>query len=58
MKDVLALVAVVYVVGFIAVLWFNLMIGPLTFGLCLLRALVWPVWVTTGYPHGAPLMMD
>lgn len=44
-----------YVVGFVAVLWLNLLIGPPTFSLCLVRALVWPVWIATGWPHGVPL---
>jgi hypothetical protein len=48
----------VYLVGFVFFLFLNLNIGPLTLGLCLLRALLWPLWVTTGIPHGTPLTMD
>lgn len=48
----------VYSIGFILTFWLNVMVGPLTLGLCLLRAVVWPIWVTIGWPHGVPLTMD
>lgn len=48
----------VYVVGFVGVLWINLMSGPATIPLCLFRALVWPIWIATGWPRGVPLQMD
>jgi len=48
----------IYAVGFVFFLWLNLMSGPLTLGLCLLRALLWPLWIATGIPHGAPMVMD
>ncbi len=48
----------IYVVGFVLTLWFNLAIGPLTLGLCLLRAAMWPIFWATGWPHGSPLPMD
>lgn len=47
-----------YLLGFAVILVANLTVGPLTFSLCLARALVWPVWITTGWPHGTPLRMD
>ena len=43
---------VIYIIGFVAALALNLTSGPLTFSLCLLRALVWPIWVATGWPQG------
>jgi hypothetical protein len=48
----------IYIVGFVLVLGFNLAIGPITPGLCLLRAAVWPVYIATGWPQGYPMPMD
>ena len=31
---------------------------PVTFGLAVLRSVLWPAWVLFGVPHGAPLPMD
>ena len=28
---------------------------PVTLSLAVLRSAVWPLWVTTGIPHGAPI---
>lgn len=47
-----------YVFGFVTVLFLNLNIGPVTPGLALVRAVVWPLWVTTGRPAGERLPMD
>ncbi len=48
----------IYLAGFAFFFWMNLMIGPITPALALCRALVWPIWVITGWPHGTPLRMD
>lgn len=48
----------IYFVGFALVLWFNIMLGMIELPLCLLRALVWPIYVTTGWPYGYPSRMD
>lgn len=48
----------IYILGFAAVLWFNLNLGPITFGLALFRAVVWPLYVFTGIPVGQSLPMD
>lgn len=51
-------VSVIYVIGFVLVLWFNMAIGLMTLGLCLLRALLWPIFIPTGWPAGTQLPMD
>lgn len=51
-------VLLVYTVGFALTLFVNMMVGPLTFELCLVRALIWPWWLVTGQPRGVPLTMD
>ena len=48
----------VYVVGFILVFWANIAVGPVTPGLSLVRAVVWPLYVTTGRPYGYRAQMD
>lgn len=53
----LRIIAGFYVAGFVLVFWLHTQM-PVTFGLALLRSALWPVWVTTGRPQGAPLMMD
>ena len=45
----------VYMLGFAGVLFINISVGPVTFGLSVFRAAVWPVWVLTGRPKGQPL---
>jgi hypothetical protein len=42
----------IYLVGFGAIFALNIAMGPVTLGLSLLRAIVWPLWVLTGIPHG------
>lgn len=42
----------IYTAGFIGVFILNASIGPVTLGLALLRAVIWPVWVATGRPQG------
>lgn len=31
---------------------------PVTFGLALLRSILWPIWIFTGWPSGSPLPRD
>lgn len=57
MKLIIVITAVVYLLGAGAVFWLHTQM-PATLGLGLLRSALWPVWVTTGWPHGAMLPMD
>lgn len=50
--------AIFYAAGFSMILILNLCIGPVTPGLALVRAAVWPVWIATGRPEGQRAMMD
>lgn len=52
MKIALWTFAGVYLLGLGLFFWVNLMSGPVTPGLSLLRAAVWPIWITTGWPEG------
>lgn len=57
MQLAIILAATFYVTGAIAVFALHTQM-PVTFGLAVLRSALWPLWVTTGRPHGEPLMMD
>lgn len=46
-----------YVAGFLLMMWMQAYM-PVTLGLALLRAALWPLWMLTGLPHGEPLPMD
>lgn len=48
----------IYLAGFAFFFWIELTVGPVTPGLALLRALVWPIFWLTGWPHGQHLRMD
>jgi len=49
----------IYVLGFCFFFGFHLLFLPMvTPGLAFLRALVWPIFWATGWPHGVPLPMD
>lgn len=48
---------VVWFAGFLLIFAMHTQM-PVTFGLALLRSLVWPIWIVTGWPHGSPLPMD
>lgn len=55
----LTALAVIYAAGFLLTLVVNLVpLGMVTFGLALLRSLLWPIWIVTGWPRGEPLPMD
>lgn len=41
-----------YLVIFFLILALNLTMGPVTPALSFMRALLWPIWIATGYPHG------
>lgn len=47
----------IYIVGFVLTMIVHVQL-PVTRGLALLRAAVWPVYITTGWPRGEPTMMD
>lgn len=57
MRLLLSLLAVLYLAGFLFVLWIHTQM-PVTLGLALVRAAAWPVWITVGWPHGESLPMD
>lgn len=50
----------IYVAGFILIFAFHIfLLQMVTPPLALLRAALWPLYVTTGRPHGAPVrIMD
>lgn len=49
----------IYLLGFAFVFFINANLnGMITLPLCLLRALLWPLWLLTGHPHGSLLPMD
>lgn len=41
-----------YTIGFVGIFALNASIGPVTLGLALERAVVWPIWIATGHPQG------
>lgn len=41
-----------YLTGFVGVFLINVMAGPVTLGLSMVRAVVWPYYVATGKPKG------
>lgn len=47
--------AVVAILVFVLHVVFLQMVTP---GLALVRALLWPIWIATGWPAGTPLPMD
>lgn len=51
-------VGTVYVLGFVFVFAMEVTAGPVTLGLALLRATVWPLYLVTGIPTGNRLPMD
>lgn len=57
-KIMVSIIFWIYLAGFAAIFAINICVGPVTLGLALLRALVWPIWWLTGLPHGAPMTMD
>ena len=50
-------ILLLYVAGFVTALAINAQL-PVTRGLAFLRAFMWPIWITTGWPSGRPLPMD
>jgi hypothetical protein len=52
-------IAGIYVAGFVLFLGMHLIfLQMVTPQLALLRALVWPIFWATGWPHGTPMTMD
>lgn len=47
-----------YALGFVLMSALQASIGPVTLGLAFVRAVAWPIFLATGWPHGAPLPMD
>jgi hypothetical protein len=44
-----------YAAGFCFTFWINASAGPITVGLAVFRAIVWPLWMATGWPQGEPV---
>lgn len=57
MKIILLLIIIIYLIGFVIIFLLHTQM-PVTLGLALMRAIFWPIWVTTGWPNGSPLPMD
>ena len=56
---IITIAVIVYIVGFLFTFWvFSRMGGLISFGLCLMRAAVWPIFWTIGWPSGERLPMD
>jgi len=53
----IAAAAVVYQVGVVLIFLMHTQM-PVTLGLAILRSLLWPVWLVTGWPEGRPEPMD
>lgn len=49
----------IYFFGFLfTIVTHALLLQMVTFPLALLRSIVWPIYVLTGWPGGSPLTMD
>lgn len=49
----------VYLLGFTVTLYFHITeLQMVTPSLALVRSLVWPIYLFTGWPHGVPLTVD
>jgi hypothetical protein len=58
MKFLLCTIAAWYLIPFALVLTVELTAGPVTPALATLRAVVWPLYVTTGIPQGERAIPD
>lgn len=59
LKTCIEATAVIYAFVAVLVFVFHLMfLRMVTVDLAFFRALVWPVFWATGWPHGTPLLMD
>jgi hypothetical protein len=54
-KHISLWVLAIWAAGIIPMFIFQMAIGPVTPGLCAVRAAVWPLYVTTGIPRGLRL---
>lgn len=45
-------VVVIYLAGVVVFTTINLGMGPVTLPLAVVRGVVWPVWLATGWPQG------
>lgn len=57
MRWIIGTVGALYIVGAMGIFAMHTQM-PVTFGLAVLRSVLWPVWVTTGRPHGEPTWRD
>lgn len=48
----------IYLIGFAVVFAAEAGSGPVTLGLSLVRASVWPIYISTGWPKGQRARMD
>lgn len=51
-------IVIVYGTGFVGVAALEIGSGPVTLGLALLRAALWPIFLATGWPGGMRFPMD
>ncbi len=58
MRGVVWTFGVLYLIGFALVFSMEVAVGPVTPGLALLRAIVWPLYIATGIPKGERSRMD
>jgi hypothetical protein len=52
------LIAVYFLGLAMTIVFHGLFLQMVTFDLALVRAIVWPIFWVTGWPHGTPLTMD
>ncbi len=52
------IVLAIYLPCALVVFAINVASGPVTLGLSAARAAAWPIWIATGWPQGARLVMD
>ena len=58
MSKILVACTTLYLLGFSLFFVVEVGSGPVTPALAFVRALVWPVYWTTGWPHGTRARMD
>ena len=58
MKMLMIAMAAMYLIAMLAIWALELTVGPVSLTLATARALVWPVYVTTGHPQGVRARPD
>lgn len=57
MRTILVTVLCIYLIGACGTFWMHTQM-PVTFGLALMRTVLWPIWATTGHPEGQRMETD